>query len=835
LTTPCSEANKTRYAAQQLRGLARMWWDHYHGMLPADHVVNWNEFKIAFRAHHIPAGLLDRKLNEFLALTQGTRTVLQYAQAFNHLCQYAGHHADTDAKKREHFRRGLSTKLQERLNLVCADSFNELVNLGITQDDLISAHRTEKKHKAPTGPSSASAPRYRIEQNAPAAPSQKAPQPGRWVIRPPQQQQQTRYAPPPQQQPTGPRPNFQQPTRPDNNNRCFKCGSPNHFAKMCPQEGQNQGQASRRNDQNKGKKQTIQFRQGRLNFTNLAELPKGAPIMSGTFSINHQPAVILFDSGASHNFISSKFGARVGLIFCHTKGSFMISTPSGKVASNQIVNNAPLKMGSRNIPTTLILLPLEGMDIILGMDWMKRHGVLLDISSRAVEINSPTHGHSVLYLPHSEHVNSCAYAMKDICLEDIPAVREYADVFPDDLPGMPLHRDIEFVIELQPGTAPISKRPYRMPPQELAELKIQLKELLDKGVIRPSASPWGCPTLFVKKKDDSLRLCVDYRPLNAVTIKNKYSLPRIGVLFDQLAGAKIFSKIDLRSGYHQIKIRPCDIPKIAFSTRYGLYEFLVMSFGLTNAPAYFMYLMNSVFMPELDKFVVVFIDDILIYSKNEEEHEEHLRIVLQRLRDHQLYAKFSKCEFWLNTVKFLGHTIFSEGISVDPSKVQEVMDWKPPTSVHQIRSFLGLAGYYRRFIPDFSRIAKPKTELLKKDVRFKWDAKCDEAFHTLRAHLTTSPVLVQPDNSKSYDVYCDASGPGLGCVLMQDNRVIAYASRALRPDELNYPTHDLELAAVIHALKIWRHYLMVTHCNIFTDHKSLKYEATKMAGINQRL
>jgi len=173
-----------------------------------------------------------------------------------------------------------------------------------------------------------------------------------------------------------------------------------------------------------------------------------------------------------------------------------------------------------------------------------------------------------------------------------------------------------------------------------------------------------------------------------VTIKNKYPLPRIDVLFDQLAGAKIFSKIDLRSGYHQIKIRLCDIPKTAFSTRYGLYEYLVMSFGLTNAPAYFMYLMNSVFMPQLDKFVVVFSDDILIYSKNEEEHEKHLRIVLQRLRDHQLYAKFSKCEFWLNMVKFLGHTISSEGISVDPSKVQEVMDWKPPTSVHQIRSFL---------------------------------------------------------------------------------------------------------------------------------------------------
>jgi hypothetical protein len=236
--------------------------------------------------------------------------------------------------------------------------------------------------------------------------------------------------------------------------------------------------------------------------------------------------------------------------------------------------------------------------------------------------------------------------MKESPVEKILVVCDYPDVFPDELPGMPPDRDIEFAIELQPGTAPISKRPYRMPLAELAELKKQLQELLDKGFIRPSTSPWGCPALalFVKK-DESLRLCVDYRPLNAVTINNKYPLSRIDVLFDQLVGAKVFSKIDLRSGYHQIKIRASDIPKTAFSTRYGLYEYLVMSFGLTNAPAYFMYLMNSVFMPDQDKFVVVFIDDILVYSKNEAEHAEHLHIVLQRLRDHRLYAKLSKCEF----------------------------------------------------------------------------------------------------------------------------------------------------------------------------------------------
>jgi hypothetical protein len=237
--------------------------------------------------------------------------------------------------------------------------------------------------------------------------------------------------------------------------------------------------------------------------------------------------------------------------------------------------------------------------------------------------------------------------MIELPLKKIPVVCEYADVFPDELPGMPPDQDIEFAIELQPGMTPISKRPCQMPPAELAELEKQLQELLDKGFICPSTLPWGCPALFVKKKDESLRLCIDYRPLNAVTIKNKYPLPCIDVLFDQLVGAKVFSKIDLRSGYHQIKIRASDILKTAFSTRYGLYEYLVMSFGPTNATAYFMYLMNLVFMSELDKFVVVFIDDILVYSKSEEEHVGHLHVVLQRLREHRLYVKLSKCDFWL--------------------------------------------------------------------------------------------------------------------------------------------------------------------------------------------
>ena len=255
-----------------------------------------------------------------------------------------------------------------------------------------------------------------------------------------------------------------------------------------------------------------------------------------------------------------------------------------------------------------------------------------------------------------------------------------------------------------------------MAPLELKELKLQLQELLEKGFIRPNVSPWGAPVLFVKKKDGTLRLCIDYRQLNKLTVKNKYPLPRIDDLFDQLKGASIFSRIGLRSRYHQMRIKDVDVHKTAFQTRYGHYEFLVMPFGLTNALAAFMDLMNRVFQPYVDQFVVVFIDDILVYSKDHESHDTHLRVVLETLRKEQLYVKLSKCEFWLNEVFFLGHIVSKEGIRVDPKKIEVVVEWKPPRNVTEVRSFLGLAGYYRRFFKGFSMTAAPMMRLLQKNV-----------------------------------------------------------------------------------------------------------------------
>ncbi|GKC36118.1 putative reverse transcriptase domain-containing protein [Tanacetum coccineum] len=381
-----------------------------------------------------------------------------------------------------------------------------------------------------------------------------------------------------------------------------------------------------------------------------------------------------------------------------------------------------------------------------------------------------------------------------------------------DLPGLPPTRQVEFQIDLVPGAAPVARAPYRLAPSEMKELSEQLKELSDKGFIRPSSSPWGAPVLFVKKKDGSFWMCIDYRELNKLTVKNRYPLPRIDDLFDQLQGSSVYSKIDLRSGYHQLRVREEDIPKTAFRTRYGHYEFQVMPFGLTNAPAVFM-----------DLIVIVFIDDILIYSKNKQEHEEHLKLILELLKKEELYAKFSKCEFWIPKVQFLGHVIDSEGIHVDPAKIESIKDWTSPKSPTEIRQFLGLAGYYRRFIEGFSKIAKPMTKLTQKKVKFEWGDKQEAAFQLLKQKLCSAPILALPEGSKDFIAYCDASKKGLGAVLMQREKVISYASRQLKIHEKNYTTHDLELGAVVFALKIWRHYLYGTKCTVFTDHKSLQH------------
>ncbi|GJY04480.1 reverse transcriptase domain-containing protein [Tanacetum coccineum] len=619
--------------------------------------------------------------------------------------------------------------------------------------------------------------------------------------------------------------------RMNNNPRvCHECGSPDHFRNTCPKLNRAPGQTGNqlaiegsRNNRSNGNQ--VRGRAYNVNV-NAMEAVQDPNVVTGTFSLNDHFVTVLFDSGADFSFVSTKFAPLLNVKPSIVNPGYVIEVADGKkVEVDRVIRDCKLELGSSLFSINLIPLGHGSFDVIIGMDWLSQHKAVIVCYEKEVEI--PVEDGRILRV-HGERAVGITKALKSVKedepkLSDISVVHDFEDVFPEDLLGLHPQRQVEFRIDLVPGATPIAKSPYHLAPSKMQELSGQLQELQDKGFIRPSHSSWGVPVLFVKKKDGSLRMCIDYRELNKLTVKNRYPLPRIDDLFDQLQGSQFFSKIDLQSGYHQLRVHEDDIPKMAFRIRYEHFEFTVMPFGLTNAPTVFMDLMNRVCKPYLDKFVIVFIDDILIYSKMKEDHEVHLGLVLELLRKEKLYAKFSKCEFWLQEVHFLGHVVNQHGIHVDPSKMDALKNWKTPTTPSEIRSFLGLAGYYRRFIANFSKIAKPLTSLTQKNQKYVWGVEQEEAFQTLKNNLCDAPILTLPDGVEDFVVYCDASNQGLGCVLMQRGKVIAYASRQLKTHEKNYTTHDLELGAVVFALKTWRHYLYGTKSVIYTDHKSLQH------------
>lgn len=404
----------------------------------------------------------------------------------------------------------------------------------------------------------------------------------------------------------------------------------------------------------------------------------------------------------------------------------------------------------------------------------------------------------------------------------VSLLQEFDDVFPEETPsGLPPLRGIEHQIDLVPG-ATIPNRPaYRSNPEETKELQRQVDELLEKGHVRESLSPCAVPVLLVPKKDGSWRMCVDCRAVNKITVKYRHPIPRLDDMLDELHGSCIFTKIDLKSGYHQIRMKLGDEWKTAFKTKYGLYEWMVMPFGLTNAPSTFMRLMNHVLREFLGKFVVVYFDDILIYSRTLDEHIMHVRLVLEVLRKEQLYANLKKCTFCIDRLLFLGFIVSAKGVEVDTEKVKAIKEWPTPKSVTEVRSFHGLASFYRRFVKDFSSIAAPLTEIVKKDVGFKWGEEQDNAFNTLKDKLCSAPILCLPDFTKTFELECDASGIGIGAVLMQEKRPIAFFSEKLNGAHLKYSTYDKEFYALVRALDVWQHYLLPKEFVIHTDHESL--------------
>ncbi|GKD63054.1 putative reverse transcriptase domain-containing protein, partial [Tanacetum coccineum] len=507
--------------------------------------------------------------------------------------------------------------------------------------------------------------------------------------------------------------------------KCHKCNKVSHLARDC----RSSGNANADGNGNAPAKVYVVGNAGTNPDSN---------VITGMFLLNNHYDSILFDTRANRSFLSTAFSSLIDITPTTLDHYYDVELADGKIIGiNTIIRGCTLNFLNHPFNIDLMLVELGSFDIIIGMDWLAKY-------------------HAVIVC--AEKIIRCQFFLAHVTTKEIEDKSEKKRL--EDVP----------IIDLIPGVAPVARAPYRLAPSKMKELSEQLQKLSDKGFIRPSSSPWGAPVLFVKKKDGSFRMCIDYRELNKLTVKNRYPLPRIDDLFDQLQGSSVYSKIDLRSGYHQLRVREEDIPKTAFRTRYGYYEFQVMPFDLTNAPTVFMDLMNRVYKPYLDKFVIVFIDDILIYLKNKEEHEEHLKLIIELLKKDELYAKFSKCEFWIPKAS-------------------------PKTSM-EICQFLGLAGYYRRLIEGFSKISKPMTKLTQKKVAFEWGDKQEAAFQTLKNKLCSAPILALPQGAENFIVYYDASHKGLGAVLMQNEKVIAYASRQLKIHEKNYTTHDLELGAV---------------------------------------
>ncbi|KAH9770474.1 hypothetical protein KPL71_012393 [Citrus sinensis] len=563
--------------------------------------------------------------------------------------------------------------------------------------------------------------------------------------------------------------------------------------------------------------------------------------------IDKHPVTVLVDSGSSHNFINDRVARYLRLPVTSTEKFNVKVADGGQITCQDKHEGVCMNIQGVPITVTLFSLPLQGLDVVLGVQWLRELGpILCDWNELTMQFNWQGESKVICGLkdPDTTAVSLRSLEKKlsgggflfavvvgeatdnNKKHEEIPhdfkgVISEFAPLF-DEPRSLPPVRDIDHKIPLKEGISAVNVRPYRYAHFQKNEIEKQVDEMLRNGTIRPSHSSFSSPVLLVKKKDGSWRFCTDYRALNEVTIKDRFPIPTVDDMIDELHGAKYFTKLDFRAGYHQIRVHPEDIHKTAFRTHNGHYEYLVMPFGLCNAPSTFQATMNSIFKPILRKFVLVFFDDILIYSCSWEMHLEHVRVVLQILQNQQFFFKRSKCSFGQTKIEYLGHFISKKGVQVDDKKIAAMRNWPRPRNVTELRGFLGLTGYYRKFVKNYGTIAAPLTQLLKKG-QFNWGENAEEAFEALKTAMTTTPVLAIPNFNEIFVIETDASDAGIGAVLSQQGRPIAFLSRALGPQKRAWPIYSKEMLAIIEAVRCWRPYLMGRKFQILTDQRSLKY------------
>ena len=609
------------------------------------------------------------------------------------------------------------------------------------------------------------------------------------------------------------------------------------------------------------------------NPKHIKSVPSSGSILSGQVSrvfstevelstsrCHHIPASALLDSGANSCFMDREFAMMQSIKLYKLPSPVPVGVIDGRpIASGDISEESePIRVVLGDLASVISFNIISSPEhsLVLGLPWFELHNPNIDWRKRSIEdikvdsvpLKASTkdmelHKISTISL-HQLHEEGRKEDMFVFAVLVTPSSSsqelgaqlpnkyvEFSDVF-DKVKAnkLPAHRPYDCPIDLQPGKEPPWGPIYNLSPTELEVLREYIDENLANGFIQHSRSPAGAPIFFVKKKDGSLRLVVDYRGLNKVTIRNRYALPLISSLLERLSGAKFFTKLDLRGAYNLVRIRPGDEWKTAFRTRYGHFEYTVMPFGLTNAPAVFQHMANDIFRDFLDIFIIVYLDDILIYSRTQEEHDMHVRQALQRLREYGLYAKLEKCNFDQRQVEFLGYTISSSGISMDPAKVKTVLDWKTPQSVRDVQCFLGFANFYRKFIKDYSKIVLPLTQLTQKNQPFIWSTSANLAFEGLKHAFTSAPILMHVDPTKRFILEADASDFALGSVLSQtgdDSKLhpVAFHSRKFEAAEINYEIHDKELLAIVDSFQQWRHFLEGSSQQIivYNDHKNLTY------------